>query len=173
MSHHSAFDFGIQFEDIARAAREFGERMKEMAPDAAGACGFDPSWSVGPDKDERPHHQNAPYFYPPFNVYNAEDRSLVLEFALAGFDQDQVSIFFQGDFLVLTAKASPRDENVRYIRHWFRPRDIDRQKYRVPADDYVQDLAKALFKNGVLTVTVPAKDDEANGIKIEIVKEGN
>ena len=60
-----------------------------------------------------------------------------------------------------------------FSRRGFRPRDIDRQKYGVPAEDYAQDKAKAVFRNGVLTVTIPPKEPEGGGVKIEIVKEGN
>jgi HSP20 family molecular chaperone IbpA len=101
---------------------------------------------------------------------------MVLEFALAGIDESAVSVTFQGDYLILSARiaarAEPGDQGP-FARHGFRPRNIDRQKYRVPAEDYLQDEAKAVFKNGVLTVTVPPKAPESEGIRIEIMKEGN
>jgi HSP20 family molecular chaperone IbpA len=100
---------------------------------------------------------------------------MILEFALAGIDEKAVSVTFQGDNLVLNAKVAAREDESdegSFSRRGFRPRDIDRQKYRVPAEDYAQDKAKAVFKNGVLTVTVPPKESESSGIKIEIVKEG-
>lgn len=175
----NGMDFGGSFDDIIQAAREFGEKMKEMAPemnDIFGSCqghGHGPGFGPGPGPGGRPDHPSA-YFYPPTNIFNASDGSIVLEFALAGFDESAVSVTFQGDNLVLDAKVSARDdadEDGRFSRRGFRPRSIVRQKYRVPADEYAQDRAKAVFKNGVLTVTVPAKQGE--GIKIEIVKEGN
>jgi HSP20 family molecular chaperone IbpA len=100
---------------------------------------------------------------------------MILEFALAGIDESAVSVVFQGDYLVLSAKAARRadeGDDPRFSRQGFKPRDIDRQRYRVSAEDYAQELAKAVFKNGVLTVTVPPKASESQGIKIEIVKEG-
>ena len=103
---------------------------------------------------------------------------MVLEFALAGLDESAVTILFQGDYLVLSAKVAPRadegDEGDEgsYSMHGFKPRNIEKQKYRVNAEDFAQELSKAVFKNGVLTVTVPPKVSESQGIKIEIVKEG-
>lgn len=160
------FDFG-SMDDIVRAAREFGERMKEMAPEMGPV--FEGCWNRGA-------HGHADFhFYPPVNVYTAPDGGMVLEFALAGIDESAVTVTFQGDYLVLSAKAAARDdaEEARFARRGFRPRDIERQKYRVPAEDYAQDQAKAVFKNGVLKVTVPPKHPEGEGIRIDIEKEGN
>jgi Molecular chaperone (small heat shock protein) len=176
--------FGASMDDIARAAREFGEKMRDLGAEMGPAF-----WDFGcHDRGFGPgrgtcgsagYQGSAPwYFYPPVNSYVAKEGSLVIEFALAGMDQDSVSISFQGDYLVLSAKAAAagaetEGEEPRYCRHSFRPRDIIKQKYRVPADDYNQELAKASFKNGVLTVVVPPKENEGDAIKIEIIKEGN
>jgi Molecular chaperone (small heat shock protein) len=171
MSHFERnYGFGASLDDIVNAAREFGEKMKEMGPEL-GSFWFDPAMGCHGRQGEGPRM----YFYPPTNSYKKEDGSLVFEFALAGFSESAVSISFQGDDLVLSAKAPERDEDRSdsgYWHHGFKPRNIEKQKYPVPADDYIQEEAKAVFKNGVLTVTVPAKEC-APGIKIEIVKEGN
>jgi len=174
MGNFKGFDFGGSFDDIIQMARDFGEKMKDMGPDVApffmdpGCCGAGQGASHG----DHPHV----YFYPPTNSYTSGDGSLVFEFALAGMDESAVSVTFQGDFLVLSAKLEARDEERQegpFYRRGFRPRSINKQKYRVPADEYSQELAKALFKNGVLTVTIPAKQSADGGIRIEIVKEGN
>jgi HSP20 family protein len=161
---NKGFDFGGSFEDIIQAARDFGEKMKEMAPEMD-------SFSFDACHGNHPHD----FRYPPTNVYNGRDGSMILEFALAGIDESAVTLIFQGDYLVLSAKATGRadeSDEARFSRRGFKPRDIERQKYRVSAEDYAQELAKAVFKNGVLTVTVPPKESESQGIKIEIVKEG-
>jgi HSP20 family molecular chaperone IbpA len=165
-SFNKGFDFGGSFDDIIRVAREFGEKMRTMAPDMG------PIFDCGREQGARADGPAAEA-YPPTNVYTDRDGNMVLEFALAGIDESAVSVTFQGDYLVLSAKvaarAEERDEGP-FARRGFRPRNIDRQKYRVPADEYAQESAKAVFKNGLLTVTVPPKAGE--GIKIEIVKEG-
>jgi HSP20 family molecular chaperone IbpA len=174
MGHYCRnFDFGVSIDDIVHAAREFGEQMKEMGSE------FSPFWfdpCCGTESGYRHEHQPHVYFYPPTNVYTTSDGSIVLEFSLAGFDESSVSISFQGDYLVLSAKAPDRGgETEANGHHWrgFRPRDVDKQKYRVPSDGYLQDQARAVFKNGLLTVTVPPKEPEGASIKVEIVKEGN
>jgi HSP20 family protein len=163
---NKGFDFGGPFDDFIKVAREFGEKMRDMAPDMG------PIFDFCHERGDR-SEGSAFYAYPPTNVYSDRDGNMVLEFALAGIDESAVSVTFQGDYLVLgakvAAKAEGRDEGP-FSRRGFRPRNIDRQKYRVPADDYDQESAKAVFRNGLLTVTVPPKAGE--GIKIEIVKEG-
>jgi HSP20 family molecular chaperone IbpA len=128
------------------------------------------------------------YSYPPMNVLMTEDRTLVFEFALAGFDEKDISLSFQGDYMVFSAKMqtaaeqsgdSPvkfqSEENVRYFKRRLKMKDIEKQKYFVPLDKYAQEKVKAVYKNGILRVSIPPKDepDQNDGIRIEIIKEGN
>lgn len=102
---------------------------------------------------------------------------MVFEFALSGFDEKDISLSFQGDYMVFSARigteAAPED-GVRYFKRRLKLKDIDKQKYYVPAEKFDQAAVRAVFKNGILRVTVPPKESEAQseGIKIEIVKEG-
>jgi HSP20 family molecular chaperone IbpA len=111
---------------------------------------------------------------------------MIFEFALAGFDEKDISLSFQGDYMVFSAKLKEEetglpveersaDENVRYFKRRLKMKDIEKQKYYVPLDKYAQEKVKAVFKNGILKVTIPPKDepDQNDGIKIEIIKEGN
>jgi HSP20 family molecular chaperone IbpA len=175
----NGFKFDATIEDIVHAAREFGQKMKEMGREMGSEAGFsgfesrfERAFNHGPAEQ---CFRGGFYFYPPVNVYTAKDGSLVLEFALSGIDESEVQVEFRGDYLVLSAKIAPRNDEADeagYHRRGFRPRDIDRQKYRVPAAEYLQEEAKAVFKNGLLTVTVPSKESEQEGIKVTIVKEG-
>jgi HSP20 family molecular chaperone IbpA len=67
------------------------------------------------------------------------------------------------------------EENVRYFKRRLKMKDIEKQKYFVPLDKYAQEKVKAVYKNGILRVSIPPKDepDQNDGIRIEIVKEGN
>lgn len=176
----NSHDFDGSFEDIIEAAKEFGNRIKEMAPELGPM--FDSCRSPRHETGSRGSRYNegetasgyGATQYPPFNSHTNRDGAMVLEFVLAGIDESDVSITFQGDYLVLDAKVPGRDESIDgsgFTSSGFRPRSIDRQRYMVKARDFQQEKAKAVFKNGVLTVTVPPV--EIQGIKIEIVKEGN
>jgi len=167
------FPFNATFDDLAAAAREFGERMKDMGPEMKRF------WTDKGDKARKeapfePFGFHDYYAYPPANIYEDSAGSRVLEFCLAGIDEKDASVTFQGDYLILDAKAPDTAdyEDSRFARRSFRPREIRRQKYHVPAEDYDHEMAKAVFKSGVLKVTVPPKDI-SGGIKVEIVKEGN
>ena len=53
-------------------------------------------------------------------------------------------------------------------------RDIEKREYRVPAASYDQAATKAVFKNCVLTVTVPSKEAaDGPAVKVEIVTDVN
>lgn len=115
------------------------------------------------------------YSYPPMNVYLTKEKEMVFEFALAGFREDDIKIEFQGDYMVFSAESPELepDEDVRYFKRRLKFKEIENQRYFVPEDKFDREATKAVFKNGVLKVTVPPKDtiETKEGIKVEIVKE--
>jgi len=189
MNKRMYVDIGSILDDIFEAARDFGEKMKNFSP------GFEGPEGTGPGSDDRGprpgcHGMGAwfeahaeegvdyypAYSYPPMNIYMLPDRSIIFEFALAGFDEKSISLSFQGDYMVFSAHidAEQPQEGVRYFKRRLKLKDVERQKYYVPADKFDQEKVKAVFKNGILKVTVPPKaaPEAAEGIKIEIIKEG-
>ncbi len=138
-----------------------------------------PGRSGGPWADMA-QDENADYYpsysYPPMNNYLTPERSLVFEFALAGFDEKDISLSFQGDYMVFAARIGESGqgaEGVRYFKRRLKLKDVERQKYYVPADKFAQGEVKAVFRNGILKVVVPPKEEAASteGIRIEIVTE--
>jgi HSP20 family molecular chaperone IbpA len=102
---------------------------------------------------------------------------MVFEFALAGFDEKDISLTFQGDYMVFSAKIGQDElpgDDVRYFKRRLKLKDVEKQKYYVPADKFAQDRVRAIFRDGILKITVPPKEesDTPEGIKIEILKEG-
>jgi len=184
----SYMDLGSIFDEIFDAAQEFKDEFHRNFDKCNGAERF----TRGPfNFNKYFFDENTDFYpnysYPPMNVFMTEDRSLVFEFALAGFDEKDVSLSFQGDYMVFSAKIDnaqraddgqiklQSEENVRYFKRRLKLKDIERQKYFVPLDKYAQEKVKAVFKNGILRVTIPPKEeqDQIDGIKIEIVKEGS
>jgi len=173
-------DLGNIFDEIFDAAQEFNNQFQRNfnkcnpntgnqhfrhEPFSFGKVFFDENTDFYPN-----------YSFPPMNVLMTDDRSLVFEFALAGFDEKDISLSFQGDYMVFSARfgTEAAEENVRYFKRRLKLKDIEKQKYFVPLDKYAQEKVKAVYKNGILRVTIPPKDevDLNDGIKIEIVKEG-
>jgi HSP20 family molecular chaperone IbpA len=172
-------DLGTVFDDIFEAARDFQDEFRKNFHGE----GFDgrhcpEGWVFDESTDCYPNYSD-----PPMNVFMTADKSLIFEFALAGFDEKDITLSFQGDYMVFSAMrhkpASPvpeeerPDEGVRYFKRRLKMKDIEKQKYFVPLDKYAQENVKAVFRNGILKVTVPPKEepDQPDGIKIEIVSE--
>jgi HSP20 family molecular chaperone IbpA len=177
-------DLGTIFDEIFEAAQDFKDELhRNFDHYGNGFCGafrqgmrnfFDENTDLYPN-----------YSYPPMNVYVTGDRTMVFEFALAGFDEKGIGLSFQGDYMVFSA-SRPRDEEkdydpegkesqeIMYLKRRLKLKDIEKQKYFVPLDKYAQEKVKAIFRNGILKVSIPPKDEptQNDGIKIEIIREG-
>ena len=175
-SNRMYVDIGAILDEVFEAARDFSEKMGKgwtgpgEGPETKPRTWFD----MGQD-------ENADYYpgysFPPMNIYLMQDRSMIFEFALAGFDEKDIVLSFQGDYMVFSARigtAGMAEEGVRYVKRRLKLKDVEKQKYYVPADKFAQDRVKAVFKNGILKVSVPPKEDAETpeGIKIEIIREG-
>ena len=103
--------------------------------------------------------------YPVSDMYNTE-AGTILEFALAGFSRDDLSINVQPDKSSITvcANSSSEDtdaENRRIARRGF-------QKTYVNYDSNLDlSQASAEFVNGLLTITIPKKE-ELSPVAVEI-----
>jgi len=169
------FDLGTIFDEIFEAARDFQNEFQKNFPGSKqgdNPCFFDENTDYYPN-----------YSYPPMNIFMSCDRSLTFEFALSGFEEKDINLSFQGDYMVFSAmmpsvnmsqnadgSAIP-DESIRYFKRRLKMKSIEKQKYFVPLDKYAQDKVKAVFRNGILKVIIPPKEepDQNSGIKIEIV----
>jgi len=189
-------DIGTILDEVFDAAKSFGENFQNMGGEMGGP-GRGPNFNVhvntgnggnagpgGPGPKpwfDMGQDENADYYpgysYPPMNIYLTSERGMVFEFALAGFDEKDIALTFQGDYMVFSAKIGldelPED-GVRYFKRRLKLKDVEKQKYYAPADKFAQDKVRAVFRNGILKVTVPPKEaaDATEGIKIEILKEG-
>lgn len=174
---------GTIFDEIFEAAQDFKDKFhqnfNEFGNEHFGR-NYNPNWPFDENVDYYPN-----YSYPPMNVYMTAGRSMVFEFALAGFNEKDISLSFQGDYMVFSAKIGDEwskeeslmgsnAENFRYFKRRLKLKDIEKQKYFVPQDKYAQESVKAVFKNGILKVVILPKEepDVNDGIKIEIIKEG-
>jgi len=174
-------DLGTIFDEIFEAARDFQDEFRKnfSGQGSGNGQGFphphgEGSWCYDENTDYYPN-----YSYPPMNIYMTGDRSLIFEFALAGFEENDISLSFQGDYMVFQAamagtadgQSNVQDESIRYFKRRLKMKAIDKQKYFVPMDKYAQEKVKAVFRNGILKVTVPPKEEpeQNGGIKIEII----
>jgi HSP20 family protein len=162
-------DIGRIMDEALNMAQGFGEAFEEGMAEGfhkAGEQGAKFNWKHA--SDFYPH-----YSYPPTNIYLTRERTLVFEFALAGFAEQDVSLQFQGDYLLLSARKSGGEEaevDVHYFKRRLKFKSIEGQRYFVPADRFDQEKVEAHFRNGLLEIMIPALDNqsEAQEIKINI-----
>jgi len=111
--------------------------------------------------------------YPPVNVYVEQDsKNMVFEFAVAGIDDDRVSIDFKNDYMLFEIAAKKEEESdasVKYMVRGIRSSAV-KSRYLVPASKYKHDEAKASVKDGILKVIVPS-NPEAAPKKVPIKRE--
>ena len=159
MRDKMVIDLGQIMDEIFEATKGFGDVFKEGIHHGGG--------------DHVDYYPN--YSYPPVNIYVTEEKSLIFEFALAGFNEKDLNVEFKGDYLVFSATAPVIDRvnGVKYFKRRLKFKDVPDQKFFVPEGKFDQSKVKAVFKNGILKVEVPARDiiETKEGIKVEIVKE--
>jgi HSP20 family molecular chaperone IbpA len=167
MKGHDFIDIGRIMDEIFEAAEDFTSQFSEK-------MGYDPrgkGFGWGEIKDFYPA-----YSYPPANIYLSEDKSLVFEFALAGFSEKDPALEFRGEYMYFSVSGAEdidQPENVRYFKKRLKFRNVEEQKYYVPEDKFDRSKTRAVFRNGLLRVTVPPREDlkPQPGVKVEIQKE--
>jgi HSP20 family molecular chaperone IbpA len=110
------------------------------------------------------------YSYPPLNVYIKPDKTMVFEFALAGFNEKDIDLAFQGDYMIFSAKVAAdimHEEGVKYFKRRLRFRDVTEQRYYVPEDKFDRKKVSAVFRHGVLKVEIPPRQEV---VQVETVK---
>jgi molecular chaperone IbpB/HSP20 family protein len=162
MHNRDYLDLGRVLDQIFQATEQFTNSF--------GDFGFE----FQKQTDNRNYYSVYPF--PPANIYMLPDKTMVFEFALAGYRDSDVSLQFQGENMVLSARApenSVEGDEVIFFNRRLKYKDIPEQKYFVPEDKFNREEAKAVFKNGILRVTIPPRDEVQNptGVKIEIINE--
>ena len=103
--------------------------------------------------------------YPVADIYKSDDGHTVMEFALAGFEKEELSIDIRPDKQSITVAANSSTEEGDNSRR------IARRSFTKTYVNYDNNLdlanSAASFKNGLLTVTVP-KRAEAQPVSISI-----
>ena len=169
-------DLGKIMDEAFRVAHSFGEAFGEKMSE-----GFPSAEEMREHfRDKFKWHSHGdfyPYYsYPPMNIFLNKDKSLVLEIALAGFEEKDIDLQFKGDYLHFSAKApkvAEEEEGIQYFKRRLKLKSIDEQRYYVPEDKFDQGKVEARFKDGLLRVLIPAREGEKEkaGIKVRIVSE--
>jgi molecular chaperone IbpA len=85
--------------------------------------------------------------YPPFNIEQVGDDEFRIELAVAGFSQDDLSIEFKQNSLVVTGQRKPAEQR-NFLHRGIAERSFER---RFGLADHVR-VAGAKLENGLLTI---------------------
>lgn len=106
---------------------------------------------------------------PATNVFETENE-FRLELAVPGVKKEQVSLNFKDDVLTVKAEAEKTDETKTnsdgYLRKEFRTYNFEKQ-FNVPKTVNAENIA-ARFENGILYVTLPKKEKQAEKAPVAI-----
>jgi HSP20 family molecular chaperone IbpA len=170
-----SFDLGKIMDEAFRCAQNFGEAFGQKMSE-----GFPSAEEMREHfRDKFKWHSHGdfyPYYsYPPMNIFLTKDKSIVFEIALAGFEEKDIDLQFKGDNLYFSAKfpKAAEEEGVQYFKRRLKLKNIDEQRYYVPEDKFDRNKVEARFKDGLLRVLIPAREEEKekDGIKVRIVTE--
>lgn len=92
------------------------------------------------------------------------DKDYVLDVEMPGFDKKDISLKFESGYITISAKKQADDKDGRYIRRE-RAVSCSRSYYMGDVDEQ---LIKAKYENGVLTVNVPKEKPETTKHQIFI-----
>ena len=103
--------------------------------------------------------------YPVTDIYSDEDGNTVMEFALAGFSRDELTVDVKPEERSLTVAATSSTDEGKTERR------IARRSFQNTYVNYNDDLdlskSAATFKDGLLSVVVPRRPD-AEPLSIDI-----
>ena len=160
------FDLGHIMDEAFKLAENFGEAFDHDAVEKMRHA----AEQFGKGPFGNPDYYPA-YLYPPATIYLTREKKLVLEIALAGFEEKDINVQFRGDHLLFSARASrpaEDEEGVQYFKRRLKLKDIEEQRYYVPADKFDQGASQARFRNGLLRIVVPPRDQPEAGDEITI-----
>ncbi|MFS2316925.1 Hsp20 family protein [Maricaulis sp. D1M11] len=97
--------------------------------------------------------------YPPYNIQHVDEDAYLIELAVAGFGEDDLTVEVQQNVLTISGRIAPRDEAEarRYLHRGIAERAFER---RFHLADHVE-VTAADLRNGLLRVSLVRELPEA------------
>lgn len=96
--------------------------------------------------------------FPPADIYEEDSGELVLELAVAGYSEKDISIKFEDNHLNLQLEAFVSPEGRKYIQKGIKGCKYQ-TKYYIPVSKYEVGKAEAKIKDGILSVRIPVREE--------------
>jgi len=108
--------------------------------------------------------------FPPMNVfYQADNQAVQIEMALAGYKKDELNIEVEENKIVISGKPAEEEKKEgRYFKQKIRKQEFQRA-YEIP-NTYDLEKAEVTYEDGILSITVPAKEEVASTKKLLEIK---
>lgn len=126
---------------------------KDLSPLYRTLVGFD---RISHLMDQALRNDTAPG-YPPFNIEQTSEDDYRIELAVAGFSEDELSLDFKDNTLLVSGRKSPVEEARRYLHRGIAERSFER---RFGLADYVR-VEGAELAHGILTISLKRELPEA------------
>jgi len=123
--------------------------------------------------------------FPPTDISIDDQKSYIIEVALAGVPRDKIKIEFQGRQVSLLVDVAERDEHGEakvddhqrraYLQRGIKKFTMIENQWIVPSKFDIE-KAKADFKDGLLTITIPLNEKEERLLEkreIKLLESGN
>jgi HSP20 family protein len=160
---HRAEERGLARRHGEEGVLSFQRAMNRLFDDFFRGWGIEPAWHFG-------ERELAPLAFTPRVNVTESDKEVKVSADLPGLEEKDVSV--EVDEGNLTIRGERKEEKEEKGKSWYRREQTFGSFHRVlPLSSSVESgKAKARFKNGVLTVTIPKREGEKSKrkeIKIE------
>lgn len=117
------------------------------------------------------HVRQSTQGYPVVDIFQNNEGSTVMEFALAGFSRSDISVEARPEARSITVSAELTDDTATSEGGTRKTRRIARRSFTKTFVNYDDDLdltnAEALFENGLLSIVIPRRP-ETKPVKIKV-----
>ena len=98
--------------------------------------------------------------FPPSDLsFGKNDESYIVDIALPGYSEDDISIGYENGFITVKGNAPKADENKKYAKKGIKVVDTFTTSFAIDILKYDIEKLKATMVNGILTIIVPVKKD--------------
>lgn len=102
--------------------------------------------------------------WPPYNLAKITEQLYQLQFALAGFTKEEISVSQEGNYLVIKGNLSDKNTGPEMIYKGISSKDF-LIKFLLSSDMMVDDI---VFDNGILSIELARSDNTSNRLDFKI-----